>query len=309
MKRLEAEPKELEEIVKEYSGNPMIRKKDMPYACNDLTGIFNAGATKFKDKYLLLFRVEDRKGISHFGKAISDDGFHFMISDRYALSPAENEPLDNKGIEDPRITKIDNKYYVAYTAYSKYGPSVGLAETKNFKRFKRLGIILPPENKDATLLPEEIKDEKIRREKGKYLLYHRPTQSRDIFVAYSNDLKHWGYNHPAMGRRKSGATWDEDKIGAGATPIKTEKGWLHIYHGVKGGTYRLGCALFDLENPAKLIGRSKIYILGPKHDSKIVFTCGATPENDGTLKIYYSIDDDTINVGTAKINDLLEICR
>lgn len=295
-------PKELEKIVKRYDKNPIISRKDVPFACSY---IFNTGAVK-SDKYYLLLRIQDLRLRSHLALATSNDGINFNMPNNYIFSSSPNEPLDNKGVEDPRITKINGKYYVTYTAYSNSGASVGLAETDNFKKFKRLGIILPPENKDAVLLPEKINNE--------YILYHRPSRTKSIWACSSPDLMHWGKHKEVL--KPDLHSWDNEKVGAGAVPIKTEKGWLHIYHGTSRGVYRLGVALFDLENPLKLIRRSKNYILAPEKDYEmvggvpnVVFTCGAIAEDNGEVKIYYGAADTSICLATAKLKDLIEMAE
>lgn len=295
-------PKKLESVVVRHEKNPIIQKKDVPFASSY---IFNAGAIKHRDRYLLLLRVQDLQMRSHLALATSQNGIDFIMPSGYSFSPSFSS-CDNKGVEDPRITQIDNKFYIAYTAYSDHGASVGLAETENFKEFKGLGIILPPENKDAVLLPEK--------RHGKYLLYHRPTRSRSMWTCSSFDLIHWGEHKPVL--RPDSRSWDSDKVGAGAVPIKTKKGWLHIYHGISGDVYRLGVALFDLENPSKLIRRSKNYVLSPEKDYEmiggvpnVVFTCGAIREDNDEVKIYYGAADTSICLATAKLSDLVEIAE
>ena len=296
-------PKELENIVTRHNRNPIISIEDVPFACSY---IFNAGAIKHENKYYLLLRIQDRQMRSHLTLATSNDGIDFEIEDNYIFSPSREDPLDDKGVEDPRITKFGDEYYVTYTAYSSYGASVGLAETKDFKNFKRLGIIFSPEDKDVVLLPEKID--------GKYFLYHRPTTSNSMFIARSPDLEHWGEHKPVL--KPASLSWDADKVGAGAVPIKTEKGWLHIYHGTSGGVYRLGVALFDLKDPSKLIRRSQNYILAPEEDYEmmggvpnVVFTCGAILEEDGEVKIYYGAADTSICLATAKLDDLIKMAE
>jgi beta-1,4-mannooligosaccharide/beta-1,4-mannosyl-N-acetylglucosamine phosphorylase len=295
--------KGLENYLVRYEKNPIISRKDVPFPCSF---VFNAGAIKYQNKYTLLLRVQDLHLTSHFALATSDNGIDFNISPTYAFSPSHMEPCDEYGVEDPRITRIGNDFYVAYTAFSDQGPAVGLAKTTNFKKFKRLGIILPPDDKDAVLLPEKVKDE--------YVLYHRPSSSKSIWVCYSNDLIHWG-KHKSVLRPKAGS-WDSEKVGAGAVPIKTDKGWLHIYHGVSGKAYRLGAALFDLKDPSKLIRRSENYILAPERGyemtggvNNVVFTCGAIEEDDGEVKVYYGAADSHICLATARIEKLVEMAE
>lgn len=305
--------KDLENIVSIYEHNPVITPDKVPYAC---TACFNPGAIKYDGKYILLPRMQDLSGRSNIGYAYSEDGINFMVGDSYALSRtslrkdhivAKNEA---GGLEDCRITKIDGRFVLTYTTYSgKDGrkAGVGLAETfdfKNFKRLSRTGLILTPDNKDFVLLPEKIK--------RKYIAYHRPASTeKSMWIAYSSDLVNWGDPIEVMRPRDN---WEVDGIGAGAVPIKTNEGWLHIYHGICGRVYSLGCALFDLEDPSRLISKSKIFILHPRRAYEqqgqmpnVVFTCGAILEDDGRIKIYYGGADTNICLGTAKLNDLIDV--
>jgi predicted GH43/DUF377 family glycosyl hydrolase len=292
---------DLNKYIKRHFKNPIIKKENIPYEC---LHVLNPGAIKYNNKYYLLLRIVDMKNISHLGLAFSEDGINFEISKKIVLSPESLE--EGKGIEDPRITKIEDKFYITYTAYSEKGAAVGLLETTDFKDFKRLGIILPPDNKDVVILPEKIN--------GKYFAYHRPMsyigKSFSIWTSTSPDLIHWGEHKPVLSSVNN--SWDSDRVGAGAVPIKTEKGWLHIYHGVSQNVYRLGLALFDLKDPSKLIRRSENYILAPEKDyekvgwiSNVVFTCGAILEDNNEVKIYYGGADDSISLVTAKLKDLL----
>ena len=298
-------PKEIGNKIIRYKGNPIISKKDFP---SDYLYILNPGAIKHNNVYYLLLRVADSKKISHFFLATSKNGTDFNVDKSPILSPKTSE--EAKGIEDSRITKINDGFYITYTAYSQKGAAVGLLETTDFKHFKRLGIIFPPDNKDVVILPEKIN--------GKYFAYHRPMGEMgkpfSIWTSTSPDLIHWGEHKPVLSPDLG--SWDSEKVGAGAVPIKTEKGWLHIYHGVSDNVYRLGVALFDLDNPAKLIRKSKNYILAPEKDyekigwiSNVVFTCGAILEDNGEVKIYYGAADSSVCLAIAKLQDLIEIAE
>ncbi|MCK5457688.1 MAG: glycosidase, partial [Melioribacteraceae bacterium] len=169
------------EIVK-YSGNPILTKESVPFKVNS---IFNPGAVKYKDEYVLLCRVEMPIGRSSFALATSKDGYEFKVSKKPVLSPEDHKncyEYVNWGIEDPRITQIDNRYYITYTGYSKYMPLVILAETKDFKNFKIYGPISEPSNKDCSLFPEKIN--------GYYWKIDRPSaeNKKDIWISKSPDL-------------------------------------------------------------------------------------------------------------------------
>ncbi|MFH1592434.1 MAG: glycoside hydrolase family 130 protein [Candidatus Woesearchaeota archaeon] len=291
---------DLEQMIKRHEKNPIITASNMPFPCNS---VFNAGAIRHNGKHILLLRVQDLTTVSHFVVAKSNDGIKFQIRNEYAVSPDKGH--NEKGVEDARITEIAGTYYIPHTAYSPQGPGVSLAVTQDFQTFKRKGLILYPDTKNAVLHPEIVNEE--------FLLYHRPMENRNIWVAFSKDLKYWRSGQEPILHHGQG--WNEIKIGPGAVPIRTEEGWLHILHGVQGPTiYRLGVALFDLKDPTKLIRVSKTPILSPRKDYErigdvpnVVFTCGAIPESDGTVKIYYGGADTCICLATAKIEELVDI--
>ena len=298
-------------MVTRYEGNPIITSYNIPDPCN---AVFNAAAAKYKNDYLLLLRVEGLEGKSKLFLAKSRDGFHFNVSHNPVMEPIEEEPFktyEKRGIEDPRITEMDGVYYIVYTAYSHHAPRVALAKTTDFRTFERVCLITEPENKDAVLFPRKIN--------GNYVCYDRPItgMGANIWVTYSPDLTYWGCAKCVMETRPG--YWDSAKIGAGPPPIETEEGWLLIYHGVKrtpgGAIYRLGCALFDLEDPAKLVGRGEVPIISPSQMYErtgdvpnVIFSCGAILEEDGELKIYYGAADTYICLATAQIQDLLDDC-
>lgn len=301
------------DIVHRWQGNPLLTIEDIPFPCST---VFNAACTKFDGKYILLLRVEDLIGRSVFALARSDDGYHFQVEPEPVMAPCMEDncfkEYEKKGIEDPRITKIDGVYYIMYVAFSVYGPLLALAKTTDFKNFERIALISEPENKDAVLFPEKIN--------GKYVRLDRPIAGGigNIWISYSDDLIAWGGARCVMRVRDD--HWDSWRIGASSQPIKIEWGWLVIYHGVKqassGPIYRLGAVVLDKKDPSKVICRSAIPILSPKEYyervgdvNNVVFSCGAILEDDGIeLKIYYGASDTSICLGTANVNELMQFC-
>lgn len=300
------------ELFHRHRRNPILTAADWPYPVNT---VFNPGATLLPDgSTLLLCRVEDRTGRSHLCVARSANGVDgWQIDPSPTLPPdPENYPEELWGIEDPRITYLAelNRYAVVYTAYSRGGPGVSLALTEDFQHFERYGMIMPPEDKDAALLPYRIGN--------KWALIHRPIGylGAHMWISYSPDLKHWG-DHKLMLEARRGAWWDANKIGLSSPPIQTPQGWLVIYHGVRqtaaGALYRLGLALFDLDNPARCLRRSDSWIFGPEEPyerhgdvDNVVFPCGYTLAPDGdTLRLYYGAADSCIALATASVRDLL----
>jgi predicted GH43/DUF377 family glycosyl hydrolase len=293
-----------------YGGNPILSRNDWPYPINS---VFNAGAVKLPDgDTLLLCRVEDRRGLSHLCVARSANGVdHWRIDPRPTLMPTPSEyPEEIWGIEDPRITYLPemNKYAVAYTSFARGGPGVSLALTSDFRSFERLGVIMPPEDKDAALLPRKIH--------GSWALIHRTTLGAHMWISYSPDLRHWG-SHKVMLEARRGGWWDANKIGLCSPPIETPEGWLVLYHGVRntasGSIYRLGLALFALDRPEICLMRGDSWIFGPEAPyerggdvNDVVFPCGQTIGDDGdTIHLYYGAADSCIALATGSIRRLL----
>ncbi len=302
-----------EELVKRFAGNPIITAKDMPYSTNS---VMNPGVARFKNTYVMVLRVEAKTGLNHLTLAFSEDGYHFKIQDRPAMIPSDKEPFktyEELGVSDPRLTQIGDSYYLCYSAWSRYGVRVGIAKTDDFQTFSRISLSTEIDNHDGALFPEKIN--------GLYVRLDRPmglTMPYYTWISYSPDLVYWGNSKVLFETRP--ACWDMTKVGAGAPPIRTEKGWLELYHGVKENcnsyVYRLGCVLLDLGDPAKVVGRSKNYILSPEEPYEcignvpnVVFACGAVPDYDrAEVKIYYGAADQCICAATAKIDDLVDSC-
>ncbi|KKK60329.1 hypothetical protein LCGC14_3025440, partial [marine sediment metagenome] len=232
------------DVVHRWEGNPLITIEDIPFPCNT---VFNAACAKYNGQYILLLRIEDLTGRSVFALGRSENGIHFKIEDEPVMQPCEEEgcfkEYERKGIEDPRITKIGEVYYIMYTAVSAYGPLLAIAKTEDFKKFERVGLVSQPDNKDGVLFPEKIN--------GSYVKLDRPHSDISpwaVWVSFSPDMIHWGQSKVIF--QPVPYHWDEMKIGPGATPIKTAQGWLNIYHGVfptmDGAVYRLGVGLHDL---------------------------------------------------------------
>ena len=291
-----------------FSGNPILKPtKKSDWECG---AVFNTAAV-FDGKLVhLLYRAICNYDtyISKIGHAVSEDGFSFKRFDQPVFEPQEH--YERHGCEDPRITQIDGKFYMTYTAlssraFSGTGNRVALASTENFRDFKRHGIILPDmENKDAVIFPEKVN--------GKYVMYHRIFP--DIWIAYSDNLEEW-YGFKIVMQPRAGL-WDCKKIGAGPPPIKTDRGWLLFYHGVSGvrddRVYCLGVALFDLDDPSKLIARQEEPIIEPVEKwelegdvPKVVFQCGAI-EKDGKYFVYYGGADTVIGVATVDKDEALD---
>ena len=137
------------DVIHRWEGNPIISLEDIPFECNT---VFNAGAVKLPDQYLLLVRVEDKRGRSIFAMARSVDGYRFAVDPEPVMTPSDEEPFatyEARGIEDPRITPTDGSYYIMYTAHSHFGPRLALAQTDDFKTFQRIALVSEPMNKNG----------------------------------------------------------------------------------------------------------------------------------------------------------------
>jgi beta-1,2-mannobiose phosphorylase / 1,2-beta-oligomannan phosphorylase len=296
-----------------HPDNPILTSAEWPYRANT---IFNPGAVLLPDgTTLLLCRVEDMRGHSHLTTARSKDGFsNWEIDDQPTLMPDfENYPEEIWGIEDPRITYVPEleQYAILYTSYSRGGPGVSMALTRDFHSFERVGVIMSPEDKDAALLPRRIN--------GEWALIHRPVGmfGAHMWISYSNDLKHWG-THKMMLEARRGAWWDANKIGLCNPPIETPRGWLVVYHGVRhtasGSLYRLGLALFELNSPETCLIRGDEWVFAAEEDyervgdvGNVVFPCGHVVDPDGdTLRLYYGAADYSIALATTRVSTLLD---
>ncbi len=290
--------------LRRYEGNPILKPK--PENDWESEDVFNPAVVYDEGLFHLLYRGVGRDGISRIGYAVSMDGFNFFRFDKPVFTP--KLILEPRGCEDPRVVKLESRYYMTYTAYSERGIRVGLAVSDNFISWERYEAWWPEmDNKDAVLFPEKIG--------GKYVLLHRPTREGErmgIWIAYSNDLTEWYGEREIMAPSEEEGSWESEKIGAGAPPIKTEKGWLLLYHGVdEDKVYRLGAAMLSLEEPEKILFRHPDPILEPEADYEIrgevpnvVFTCGACEVRD-KYYVYYGGADSVVCVATVDKEEML----
>jgi predicted GH43/DUF377 family glycosyl hydrolase len=300
------------QVLRRSDANPILTAADVPYPANS---VFNPGAARVEGETVLLLRVEDLRGISQLHVARSTDGAQDWRFDPEPLlrSDVEHHPEEIWGCEDPRLTYLPEReeWAIAYTAYSRRGPLVSLAMTRDFRSVRRLGPVMPPEDKDAALFP--------RRFDGRWAMIHRPSPLRgdaSMWISYSPDLRHWG-DHTMFLEARDGAWWDAGKIGLGPPPLETPEGWLVMYHGVHatsaGPIYRAGLALLDLENPRRVVGRTDEWIFGPSAPyevtgdvGKVVFPCGWVVDPAGeTVNIYYGGGDSVVGLATVRLADLL----
>lgn len=312
--------KDATRIFKRYENNPILHVKDYP----GIAQLYNPSPVMYGDETILLVSVVEHGATRGYGRDVgqtrvarSKDGIHFELSDKDFISvQAEGMPWDlYHHFIDNRVTKIDDWYYIITPVMVKdFESPVGmLGRTKDFETYERIDIITAPRNRGASLFPEKIN--------GKYYKLDRPgggDGSRgDIWISASEDLIHWGEFKPVISAGYR--FWNVQKIGP-TPPIKTDKGWLDIIHGVfspAGGTYYyLGAILLDLEEPWKVIGRTNSYILAPETEyerhgncDNTIFACGCIADYDrDMIRLYYGACDNYICLAEGCLSELVDAC-
>ncbi len=304
--------KDKQDIVVRYENNPILTRYDIPGAAK---GVYNSGCIKTKEgKYVMLCRVETPSMKQFIWPADSDDGINFTARPEPIQMPDTDEFKEyTTGMYyDPRVTEIDGTYYVVFACHSGHSCRLGLLESPDMNSFTFKGFISETDNRNGVLFPEKIN--------GYYCRLDRPNTGDGkgyMWVSYSPDLIHWGQSSYVAYAENE---WGWKKNGPGAVPIRTDKGWLVIYHAVnvqcaEQYVYHIGVMLLDLEDPSKIIARAKAPILSPTTDYEltgltyaVVFTAGAVVEADGMVKIYYGGADTVQCLATAKLDDLVDAC-
>ena len=247
--------------------------------------------------------------ISHLRVARASDGIAFTVDPTPALSAAT--AYESFGVEDARITLVDDTYWINYTAVSPRGIATALASTRDFRSYRRHGIIFPPNNRDVTIFPERIG--------GRYVALHRPMPAGlgdvAIWMASSPDMLAWG-EHQLVATARAGS-WDDAKIGGGAVPFRVRSGrwdgWLALYHGVTESptTYSLGALLLDATDPSRVLGRSREPVLRPETPYEregffggVVFSCGLIADGD-RVRVYYGAADGVTAVADLSLAEIL----
>lgn len=293
-----------------YSQNPIIERHALPNS----NSIFNSAVIPYKDGFAGVFRCDSKSVSMDIFAGFSKDGINWDI---------QHEPIHFEGDEyitkreyryDPRVCKIEDRYYITW-CNGYHGPTIGIAYTDDFLTFHQLENAFLPYNRNGVLFPRKINE--------KYAMISRPSDTGhtpfgDIFFSESPDLTYWGKHRYVMGTINSDeSAWQSKKIGPGPVPIETEKGWLLIYHGVintcNGFVYRMGVALLDINEPWKVIGRSRNYILGPEmlyecvgDVPNVTFPCAAlTDAETGRIAIYYGCADTVTGIAFTTVDELL----
>jgi predicted GH43/DUF377 family glycosyl hydrolase len=304
------------ELFTRHPGNPILTADDWPVPVNS---VFNPGACTVDDETVLVCRVEDTRGISHLWVARSADGkTGWRVDPSSLLSPRPDVEAEEWGLEDARVVRIDelDTWAITYTAYGPPGPAVCMATT-DFVNADVRGLVMPPEDKNASLFPRRIK--------GDWILIHRPltihsSAQAEIWLSRSTDLDAWRRPERVLTVRP-GAWWDSVRLGAGPPPLETPDGWLLIYHGVRnttnGAIYRVGLALLDLQEPERVLHRSPDWVFGPHAPyerigdvQNVVFPCGAVHDAvTDELRLYYGAADTAVGLATANLSEVLDYLR
>ena len=306
--------------LKRFQGNPIIKPR--PGLDWEAKATFNTGAIYLEGKVHLIYRAMSNENVSVFGYATSKDGFH--IDERLSepiYVPREDFEMKkgkgNSGCEDPRITQIGDRLYMLYTAFDSLNPprvaltSISVKDflNRSWDKWEKPILISPPGigDKDSCLLSKKIKN--------KYVFFHRIYPCIWIDFKDSLDFNKQSWLHGRVLLQPRTNKWDSRKVGIGAPPIETERGWLLLYHATSGANktrvYRLGALLLDKNDPTKIIARTNEPILEPKMDYETkgqtpntVFSCGAVIK-DNQLLVYYGGGDSVIGVAYISLKKLL----
>ena len=312
----EPRPADCRDVVWRYSQNPIVPRDAIP--CSN--SIFNSAVVPYKDGFAGVFRCDDKRREMRIHSAHSRDAIHWDIDPEpfNLVNPMAREVGPFVYGYDPRCCEIDGEYVVTW-CNGYHGPTIGVATTTDFKTYYQKENAFLPFNRNGVLFPRKIN--------GMYMMASRPSDNGhtpfgDIYISQSPDMEFWGRHRFMMGTIKGNASaWQSTKIGAGPTPIKTDEGWLMIYHGVltscSGYVYRTGSALLDLEKPWKVLYRTKDYIMTPDAPYErmgdvpnVVFPCAALTDADtGRIAIYYGCADTVTGLAFTTVEELVQYTK
>jgi beta-1,4-mannooligosaccharide/beta-1,4-mannosyl-N-acetylglucosamine phosphorylase len=300
-----------ETVFKRYEGNPIVTASAVPRA----NSIHNSAIVKTADGYKGIFRIDEINMDYTLHVGTSPDGIDWDIEPERLTMQSDNPEIRmTRASYDPRITLLDGTYYVTWCNSDEQGPCIGMATTQDFKTFQQSENPLPPANRNCVIFPEKIN--------GQFAMLHRPsdrghTPFGDIYYAASPDLVHWGEHRFLFGPRGG---WQSLKTGPGPHPIRTDHGWLLLYHGVwmscNGYLYSMGGALLDLDQPWKTLYRTEDYLLYPTElyervgdVPNVIFPSSATLEDNNTIRVYYGCADTCISIAEADMDELIDFIK
>ena len=318
-------------VLVRSSDNPIVTGFDvpaMPPYLVDPSSVFNPGATWFRDRYLLLLRVQTRGRRTFLVVAESDDGRDFDVRNEVvSIDGLDAEALGIHHVFDPRITRIEDTWYVMFAVDTDTICSLGVARTEDFERFELVGIESGIDARNGVLFPERRDGKFLRLDRpNRIRLADGPTTGDEILLSESEDLVHWEALGPVFRGRPR--LWDE-RIGAGPPPLRTRRGWLVMYHGVAthfsgANIYQAGAALLDLEDPRKVLARTRDNILEPRklyelvgQVPNVVFPSGWVADevdedgyavDDGRLLVYYGAADTSVCLAITTVGRLIDAC-
>ena len=275
-----------------YTENPIIGR----HANKRSNSVFNSAVVPFGDGFAGVFRCDSRSVQMDIFVGFSKDGIHWDISDDPIVFEGDEEVTKKEYRYDPRMCYLDGKYYINW-CNGYHGPTIGVGWTEDFKTFHQLENAYLPFNRNGVLFPRRIG--------GNYMMFSRPSDSGhtpfgDIYISQSPDMTYWGKHRHVMGPSKG---WESTKIGAGPTPIETDRGWLIFYHGVltscNGYVYSFSAALLDKDEPWKVLKRGRSYLISPQElyecvgdVPNVTFPCANLVDADtGRIAIYYGCAD------------------
>lgn len=309
----ESKPEGCHDVIWRYSANPIIQR----YAIPTSNSIFNSAVVPFKDGFAGVFRCDNKAVQMNIHAGFSKDGINWDINhDPIIMDCGNTEMIDSDYKYDPRVTWIEDRYWITW-CNGYHGPTIGIAYTYDFKKFYQCENAFLPFNRNGVLFPEKIN--------GKYAMLSRPSDNGhtpfgDIYISYSPDMKYWGEHRCVMKVTPfDQSAWQCTKIGAGSVPIKTDDGWLIFYHGVintcNGFRYSMGAALLDLQNPDKVLYRTKPYLLAPAAPYElagdvpnVVFPCAALCD-DNKIAIYYGAADTAVGICFGYKDEIIEFIK
>ncbi|MHC4252211.1 MAG: glycoside hydrolase family 130 protein [Planctomycetota bacterium] len=315
--------------VVRHPANPVLAARDVPYPA---TLVFNAGVAKWRGRYAMVFRNDfgdeaaRRLDGTNIGLAWSDDGISWEVAPEPCFEMRTDEI---RRAYDPRLTVVEDRAYMCFAVDTSHGIRGGIAVTDDFERFEILSLSVP-DNRNMVLFPERIAGRYARLERPFPVYGRGAPEAFDIWFSDSPDMCYWGNSELVLGSER--VPWANLKAGPPAPPVRTDAGWLAIFHAVdveegrvlKGWEpdwrkrYTAGAMLLDLDEPWRVIGMTRAPLLEPEPEyayevdgfrGSVIFPTGAVLEPDGELKIYYGASDTAIALATARVDDVLTLCE
>ena len=326
-------------VIRRWNGGaPVLSRADVPYAADC---IFNAGVAKLPEdfrgktraRYVMVFRNDyDYDGKSSFrgcslGVAWSDDGKVWRAEDKPFLTPADMNDPEVTRVCDPRLTVMDGRCCLCFAVDTRHGMRGGIAVTDDFSIIEVMSLSVP-ENRNMVLFSEKAGGRYVRLERPFPVCSHGGGDRFDTWISYSHDLKYWGDSQLLL--TVEDVPYANDKIGPGAPPIRVPQGWLTLFHAVDRDSSRgkngleqtwqkrccAGVMLLDAENPARILGMSKVPLIAPEtrwevedgFRTNVIFPGGMILEPDGEVKIYYGASDTVECLAQTTVQELVGLC-